>query len=205
MTGVLLTLGQCCSGDGSGGTRISQWWILAGLLVLWLLIRAILNKKGASVMSKIGKILTVVVLAVVVLGVVVMKRNAAPVSPTPPTSQPAVAGLPRLVDLGSTTCIPCKMMTPILDELEKEYAGRMQVEFINIAVDPAAGKAYGIKLIPTQVFFDAAGKELWRHEGFISRQDILAKWKELGVSFADAPSASSQPTSDVAAVLTRNK
>jgi hypothetical protein len=64
-----------------------------------------------------------------------------------------------------------------------------------VAENPDAGKPYRIKLIPTQVFFDASGKELWRHEGFISKEDILAKWKELGVSFAAAPVAGSQPAS----------
>ena len=98
------------------------------------------------------------------------------------TSTPAKAALPRLVDLGADKCVPCKMMAPVLKELAKEYEGRMRVEFIDVWKNPDAGKAYKISLIPTQIFFDAAGKELFRHEGFFSRQDILAKWKELGVS-----------------------
>ncbi len=100
------------------------------------------------------------------------------------TNAPAKTALPRLVDLGADKCIPCKMMAPILKELTKEYAGRLKVEFIDVWKSPDAGKAYKISLIPTQIFFDAAGKELFRHEGFFSKQDILAKWKELGVSLA---------------------
>lgn len=96
---------------------------------------------------------------------------------------PAKAALPRLVDLGADKCIPCRMMAPVLNDLQKEYAGRMVVEFIDVWKDPAAGKAYKINLIPTQIFFDSTGKELFRHEGFFSKQDILAKWKELGVEF----------------------
>ena len=80
-----------------------------------------------------------------------------------------------------TNAIPCKMMAPILEELKKEYAGRMEVEFIDVWKNPDAGKAYGIEMIPTQIFFDAGGKELFRHEGFFGKEDILAKWKELGV------------------------
>lgn len=89
--------------------------------------------------------------------------------------------LPKLVDLGADKCIPCKAMAPVLKELKTEYAGQMEVEFIDVWKDPKAGKAYKIKLIPTQIFFDAAGKERFRHEGFFGKEDILAKWKELGV------------------------
>ena len=91
------------------------------------------------------------------------------------------AKLPKLIDLGADKCIPCKMMAPILKELKTEYAGRMDVEFIDVWKDPAPGKQYKIQLIPTQIFFDASGKERFRHEGFFGREDILAKWKELGV------------------------
>ena len=80
------------------------------------------------------------------------------------------------------------MMTPVLEELKKEYAGRMQVDFFDVWQDPDAGKKYAMKMIPTQIFYDAAGKELFRHEGFISKDDILAKWKELGVDFGSKTS-----------------
>ncbi|MDT8389465.1 MAG: thioredoxin family protein [Lentisphaeria bacterium] len=100
----------------------------------------------------------------------------------------AADALPKLVDLGAKACIPCKMMAPILDELTTEYAGRFDVEFIDVWQKENAAKAkeYGIKSIPTQIFFAADGKELWRHEGFIAKADILAKWKELGYDFAAA-------------------
>jgi thioredoxin 1 len=91
------------------------------------------------------------------------------------------AKLPKLVDLGADKCIPCKAMAPILAELKTNYAGRMDVQFIDVWKNPDAGKAYKIKLIPTQIFFDASGKERFRHEGFFGKEDILAKWKELGV------------------------
>ena len=93
--------------------------------------------------------------------------------------------LPKLLDLGAGKCIPCKKMAPILEELKKEYAGKLEVEFIDVWKDPDAAKKYGIQLIPTQIFYDAAGKELFRHEGFFGKEDILAKWKELGVKLTD--------------------
>lgn len=88
--------------------------------------------------------------------------------------------LPRLVDLGADRCIPCKMMAPVLADLKTNYAGRLEVEFIDVWKNPDAGKQYKIRLIPTQIFFDASGKELFRHEGFFGKEDILARWKELG-------------------------
>ncbi|MCX6901465.1 MAG: thioredoxin family protein [Verrucomicrobia bacterium] len=92
--------------------------------------------------------------------------------------------LPRLLELGSDKCIPCKAMAPILNELKKECAGRLEVEFIDVWKNKSAAGKYGVKIIPTQVFFDATGKERFRHEGFFGKDDILAKWKELGVDLA---------------------
>lgn len=93
------------------------------------------------------------------------------------------AGLPRLVDLGAKKCIPCKMMAPILEELKAEYAARLRVDFVDVWENPGAGNEYSIRVIPTQIFYDSSGKELFRHEGFFSKEDILAKWKELGIDF----------------------
>jgi thioredoxin 1 len=92
------------------------------------------------------------------------------------------------VDLGADKCIPCKMMAPILEQLKKEYAGQMDVEFIDVWKNQDAAKKYEIKLIPTQIFYRADGKELFRHEGFFGKEDILAKWKELGVKLSAKPS-----------------
>jgi len=99
------------------------------------------------------------------------------------------AKLPKLIDLGADKCIPCKMMAPILKELKTEYAGRLDVEFIDVWKNPAPGRQYKIQLIPTQIFFDVSGKELFRHEGFFGKEDILAKWKELGVDLQGKTSA----------------
>jgi thioredoxin 1 len=106
--------------------------------------------------------------------------GATPVEQSPAGENSAVIRLPKLLDLGATQCIPCKMMAPILEELKKEYAGRMEVEFIDVWKNEDAGKPYGVRSIPTQIFYDANGKELFRHTGFFSKEDILAKWKELG-------------------------
>lgn len=136
-----------------------------------------------------AKIAIVVLLAAAVAGAVLLKPNktdtvakAGPAASETGKAAPATgAKLPKLVDLGADKCIPCKMMAPILEELKKEYAGKMNVEFIDVWQNPDAGKALGVEVIPTQIFYDAQGKELFRHTGFFAKDDILGKWKELGV------------------------
>ena len=97
----------------------------------------------------------------------------------------ADAALPRLLDLGADKCVPCKMMAPILDELKVEYANVFAVDFIDVWKDPTAAQPYKLNVIPTQIFFDSNGTELFRHEGFYGREDILAKWRELGVELPE--------------------
>ncbi len=93
----------------------------------------------------------------------------------------AATGLPRLVDLGAKQCIPCKMMAPILEDLMENYADQFQTIFIDVWEHPEQAEKYGIETIPTQIFFDAEGNEQFRHEGFMSKEDILGNWAKLGV------------------------
>ena len=151
--------------------------------------------------SIVRRVAVVVSLALVVTYVLASKpgRDAGGAAPaTTPAAQPMVShgstavtgGIPRLVDLGADKCIPCKAMAPILVELRAEYAGRLQVDFIDVWKDPSAGDPYNIYAIPTQIFFGADGKELTRHEGFNSKADILATWKKFGYDFTSpGPSA----------------
>ncbi|MBM4102548.1 MAG: thioredoxin family protein [Planctomycetes bacterium] len=90
-------------------------------------------------------------------------------------------GNPALLELGSRECVPCKMMVPVLKELAENYSAQFTVAFSDVRQDPSVGEKYGISVIPTQIFFDKDGKELFRHEGFFPKEDILAKWKELGI------------------------
>jgi thioredoxin 1 len=108
-------------------------------------------------------------------------------------------GLPRLVDLGIPVCIPCAMMAPGLEELKKEYAGRLEVEFLDTLRNPGAKGQYDAPFCATQIFIDASGKERFRHVGYYSKNDILAKWKELGIDLGaptglrEAPKSVPQP------------
>jgi len=147
--------------------------------------------KTETAMSNRNRIVIIALLALAVGGVLVVKRNKAN---TPPTARPVPAGeettpLPRLVDLGSHGCTPCKAMAPILDALEKEFAGRFEVEFIDVKQVEGAAEKYGVRIIPVQIFYDADGKERFRHEGFYSREDILATWENLGIDVTKKPEA----------------
>ena len=124
--------------------------------------------------------------AVVIMGLAVtvyVLRPAGNLGAAGSEGQVTVAdtALPRLLDLGADKCVPCKMMAPILDELKVEYANVFAVDFIDVWKDPTAAQPYKLNVIPTQIFFDSNGTELFRHEGFYSKEDILAKWRELGV------------------------
>jgi thioredoxin 1 len=92
------------------------------------------------------------------------------------------ARLPKLIDLGADKCIPCKMMAPILEELKSEYAGRLEVVFIDVWKNPEKGREYGIRVIPTQIFYDADGNEFYRHVGFFSKEDILKTFRKKGMN-----------------------
>lgn len=88
------------------------------------------------------------------------------------------------VELGSKNCVPCKMMQPVMDKIEKDYAGKVKVVFHDVwttAGRPYA-KEYGIRAIPTQVFLDKEGKEFFRHLGFFPEEEIVKVLQEQGVT-----------------------
>ena len=125
------------------------------------------------------------VLVGAVVGVVLSVQLGQTTSDAAESAGVGAKKLPKFLDLGSKQCIPCKRMAPILEELKRDYAGKFTVEFIDVWLkeNAKAAKIHKIQSIPTQIFFGPAGKELWRHEGFLGKDAILAKWKELGYDF----------------------
>ncbi|MBE0603080.1 MAG: thioredoxin family protein, partial [Deltaproteobacteria bacterium] len=98
-----------------------------------------------------------------------------------PSPAPA-KGRVTMIDLGATGCIPCKMMAPIIEELKTEYAGKAEIVFIDVWKDPPQAQKYGVQAIPTQIFFDKNGREVYRHMGFLDKQAIVEILTRLGVS-----------------------
>ncbi len=93
-----------------------------------------------------------------------------------------VKNMVTMVDLGANKCIPCKLMSPILDKLRSEYTEKAAILFIDVWQEPDQAKKFGISSIPTQIFYDKNGKEQSRHVGFMSEVDIKKQLDTLLLS-----------------------
>ena len=91
--------------------------------------------------------------------------------------------LVTFVELGSVSCIPCRMMQPIMRDIENTYQGQVNVVFHDVWTDEGKpyAKTYGIRVIPTQVFLDSKGIEYFRHEGYFPKDQLVAVLKTKGV------------------------
>ena len=96
-------------------------------------------------------------------------------------SKVPVEGMVSMIDLGAKKCIPCKMMAPIMEKMEKEYRNRAAIVFIDVWENREQAARFGIRAIPTQIFFDPEGKEVYRHVGFMSEEAIVAQLNKMGV------------------------
>jgi thioredoxin 1 len=97
------------------------------------------------------------------------------------TGQSPAPGEVTMLDLGADQCRPCKMMAPILEELKKAYEGRAEIIFIDVWKDRDQAEKYGIRAIPTQIFFNEKGEEVRRHTGFMDKKTIVRNLSDLGV------------------------
>ncbi len=92
-----------------------------------------------------------------------------------------VKGMITLIDLGADKCIPCKMMAPIMAKMEKQYKGKAAIVFIDVWKHNEQARRFGIRAIPTQIFFDQNGKEVFRHIGFMGEKAIVNQLKKMGI------------------------
>lgn len=100
--------------------------------------------------------------------------------PKPSAAQaPLVKGLPTLLEFGRGICPTCRQMEPIIADIAREYKGKLNVRSVSLDEEPELAGKVGINLIPTQVLLDAQGREVARHVGFIARNDLVSKMKEL--------------------------
>ncbi|MFC1531811.1 thioredoxin family protein [Thermodesulfobacteriota bacterium] len=96
-------------------------------------------------------------------------------------SKVPVKGMVTMVDLGAKRCIPCKMMAPIMEKMEKVYRDKAAIVFIDVWENREQAGRFAIRAIPTQIFFNSEGKEVHRHVGFMSEKEIVAQLKKMGV------------------------
>jgi len=120
-----------------------------------------------------------------VIAIIALFRSGAVITvladPGTPQEVP-VKDMVTMVDLGAKTCIPCKLMAPIMEKLEKDYKGRAAIVFLDVSKEPDLAKRFGISVIPTQIFYDKQGKEIFRHTGFMSEEAIVTQLKKMGVN-----------------------
>lgn len=100
-------------------------------------------------------------------------------------SQIPEKGTITMVDLGAKKCIPCKMMAPILSKLEKAYEGKARIVFIDVWENRDQAKRFKIRAIPTQIFFNEKGEEVYRHLGFLGEADIVQRLTDMGATSPD--------------------
>lgn len=122
------------------------------------------------------KILFLVCLVLIMLPIhqVLAEQSQAPNVPVP--------NKVTMVDLGAHSCMPCKMMAPILKELQEEFKNKAAIIFIDLEKHPQEAKKFNLKTIPTQIFFDKHGEEVYRHQGFMDKKSIVEKLQGLGVN-----------------------
>jgi thiol-disulfide isomerase/thioredoxin len=96
-----------------------------------------------------------------------------------PVDKARTSGRASLIDFGSTGCVPCKMMEPILETLREKYKNKINVLFINVTEEPILASRYDVQAIPVQIFFDKDGKEYFRHVGFFPQEQIETKISEM--------------------------
>ncbi len=101
--------------------------------------------------------------------------------PDNPLNKALKSGKAVVADFGRGTCMPCKMMEPILKKLQKDYEGKTSILILDVDEYASLSQKYGVRMIPTQIFFDANGKEVYRHQGFMPEEDIVAQLKKMGV------------------------
>lgn len=113
--------------------------------------------------------------AVLFLGLACSKEGQAEL-PQVPTE-----GIVTMLDLGAKKCIPCKMMAPIIEKLKRTYKGKASIVFIDVWEHNEQVRKYGIRAIPTQIFFDKNGEEVYRHIGFMGEKAIVRQFEKMGV------------------------
>lgn len=88
------------------------------------------------------------------------------------TLEVPVPGMVTMVDLGADSCMPCRMMAPVLDKVARDYRDKAAVVFLDLGKHPEQSARFGVRAIPTQIFYDKTGKEIGRHEGYMDRAAI---------------------------------
>ena len=121
-------------------------------------------------------------------GLIAKAPPAAEVAASPSTP---TAGLPRMVEIGSDSCATCIAMQQVVADLRTHHVGRLEVVSINLRQYPEQVKVWKVKFIPTQVFLDGQGRELYRHVGYLPRPAVEERFAALGFPLTAAATPAS--------------
>jgi len=134
-----------------------------------------------EVILKTARLILLLALILLTFLMVISCQSSEPNLASVPLGQALSSGKPTLAEFGRGTCIPCKEMKPILEELAMEYRGKLNVVIVEVDEHRDLTNQYGIMAIPTQIFFDSSGEEITRHIGFWSKEEIIAQLKKMGI------------------------
>ena len=139
------------------------------------------SSKEVDVKRRFG--IATVIVTMALIGMLWLAGGSCSAAESSSSAEVPVKGKVTMVDIGAKKCIPCKMMAPIMEELEKEYqdTGKAAIIFIDVWENRDQGQKFGIRAIPTQIFYDKEGKEVSRHEGFMDKKEIVSRLEKLGV------------------------
>ena len=130
---------------------------------------------------KTARLILLLALILLTFLMVISCQSSEPNLASVPLGQALSSGKPTLAEFGRGTCIPCKEMKPILEELAMEYRDKLNVVIVEVDEHRDLTNQYGIMAIPTQIFFDSSGEEITRHIGFWSKEEIIAQLKKMGI------------------------
>jgi len=120
-------------------------------------------------------------ISLILLGLIALMGPSATKADVEKFADLPVKGMVTMIDLGAKKCIPCKMMAPILVKMEKQYEGKATIVFIDVWKHNEQARRFGIRAIPTQIFFNENGREIYRHVGFMDENAIINQLKKMGV------------------------
>jgi len=131
---------------------------------------------GAS-RDTVMRIIFVVLIILTAAGIVIYKNSSLP------ENEPdySVQKLPTLLMFSSTGCPYCQIMIPILEEMQEEYKGQINIEIIDAYEHPEEAEKYPIISFPTLILLDSDGDQIGRHDGYISKENLVKALKKEGV------------------------
>lgn len=152
-------------------------------------------------MSKTMRTISVLLVVMAAVAILMYRHSTKEVTDTASASTAVDGSKPVFIEIGMKSCTPCIMMAEVMDNLETNFPGKLDIVFHDLEVDSSHAATYKISVVPTQIFASPDGTELFRHEGFYPYDEVVDKWRELGYDLG--PPLSSQRMGFLNGIFTR--